>query len=200
MHARRAQEQNRIPHGESQHRPKPRNPFLDAAEYRFRHPSDRKWRVACQQKRLVMRAFVLIGSSATAQQISKLQGICLRQVKYVIARLLKQGFLSNGARTYRRGPDGRRDFKSERQMRVLHPEKLLPRSSKPPVVPDRPDEIESCTPRRESCTGTTPPKNNPEDQGQDQDLPPLTVVVGFRPCTNTQSEPNPTTAEGNINA
>jgi hypothetical protein len=147
------QYQSQTPRGESQHRPRPTNPWLAAEYQQFRHPDDgRKWRIIGREKRLAMRAFVLLGTEATARQIAVLQLMGVRRVEAIIRILKKQGFLSNGARVYRRDAHGRRDFASERQRRILHPEKLLPRR-------------ESCGPRRESCGGNT---SSTKDQTQDK--------------------------------
>jgi hypothetical protein len=147
------QDPRHVPRGESQFRPRPVNPCLTASLEQFRHPDDgRKWRILGREKRLVMRAFVLLGPEATARQIAVYQHLGVRRVEEIIRILKKQGFLSNGARIYRRDAQGRRDFRSERQRRILHPEKLLPIS-------------ESCGPRRESCGGST---SSTKDQTQDK--------------------------------
>jgi hypothetical protein len=130
-----------VPRGESQYgtRTRPRNPWLTAVFVQFRHAGDgRKWRIVCREKRKVMRAFVLLGPESTAREIAVYQGIGVRRVEEIIRILKSQGFLTNGLRTYRRDAHGLRDFRSERQRRILHPDKLLPIS-------------ESCGPRRESC-------------------------------------------------
>jgi hypothetical protein len=110
-----------IPHGETQFRPKPANPWLAASLEQFRHADDgRKWKVVCRQKRAVVRAYALLGMASTAREISKYQGICVSRVDEINHILKDQEFMTNGKRTYRREPDGRRDFRSERQPRILH--------------------------------------------------------------------------------
>jgi hypothetical protein len=131
----------------------------------FRRPDDgRKWEIICREKRLVVRAYVLQGMDRTAREIAEFQqGLAVRTVEKVNSILLRQGFMSNGKRTYCRDVHGRRNFASERQTRILHRAAL-----------------ESCGPRRESCGDESSLVLRPTTKQDKQDTPPPAKSAGAR--------------------
>ena len=98
-----------IPH------PRARSPFLAALECDFRHSSDgRKWRARCTLKRQVCRGYAKLGLCATERELSRFLGIPTRTVRWGIAILKVQKFLSNVKRIRYNGP----------MLRALHSEHL----------------------------------------------------------------------------
>ena len=125
--ARRSVNQN-FPQGQSQFRPRPKHPFLVAAEYQFADPCDYPRRADRLQylKRQVCRAFVLTGNDRTAAEVAQFTGLKQRTVERTILLLLIQGFLTNVRVLAARDKHGRRLFKRERMLRRLNPQALAP--------------------------------------------------------------------------
>lgn len=134
----------------------PKNSFLTALECDFKHPNDgRKWRDRCRLKRQLCRGYSKLGLSATEHELSRFLGISPRTVRWGIAILKAQGFLSNVRRQGYNGP----------MLRQLHPS-LLQRPNityrtrmgyRGPFASSSLQPIESCRPTpRESCRVTSP--------------------------------------------